>query len=393
MAVPPNLVGFVEAAGLPTTVGYGPDSQKQLQGDVFERPDALTAATPADWVKLGNPLIALRKARAAATRGWAEMSDVLLSLAEDADVMVTGTAYQEIAANVAEYRGIPLAEVHYFPVRANTQVMPLPLPARLVRGGYAMGEWLHWRLLKPAEAEQRRTLGLPRATTRPVARIVGAGTLEIQAYDTVFFPGLAAEWGERRPLIGSMTLQMPTDVDAEVAAWIAAGSPPIYFGFGSMPIDSPADTVRLISDVCRELGERALICAGFSDFDDAADGPVKIVRSVNHAAVFGSCRAVVHHGGAGTTAAGIRAGVPTLVLWVAAEQPLWGKQIERLGIGTSRRFSATTRDSLLADLRVVLSPQIAERSRLLATQMSAASASVSRAADLLEETARNRDPR
>jgi len=389
MAVPPNLVGFVESAGLPATIGYGPDSQKQLQGDVFERPDALTAAGPADWIRLGNPLLALRKARAAATRGWAEMSDALLSMSNGADLMVTGTAYQEIAANVAEFRGLPLAEVHYFPVRANTQVVKLPSP--VATATYSMGEWLHWRLLKPAESEQRRALRLPVATTRPVARIVSAGSLEIQAYDKIFFPGLADEWGPRRPLVGSMTLQLPTEVDDDVTSWIAAGTPPIYFGFGSMPIDSPADAVRMISDVCAELGERALICAGFSEFDGiATDGHVKVVASVNHAAVFPTCRAVVHHGGAGTTAAGIRAGVPTLVLWVAAEQPLWGKQIERLGIGASRRFSASTRYSLLSDLQAVLAPQIAERSRLLSTQMSPAAGSVAAAADLLEETARNR---
>jgi UDP:flavonoid glycosyltransferase YjiC (YdhE family) len=391
MAVPPNLVGFVESAGLRTTIRYGPDSQQQLQGDVFERPDALTAAGPADWVRLGNPLKALRKARAAATRGWSDMSEALLGLADGADLMVTGTAYQEIAANVAEYRGVPLAEVHYFPVRANTQVLPVRLPSPLVNAAYSMGEWMHWQLLKPAEAQQRRALGLPPASTRPVARIVAAGAMEIQAYDKVFFPGLADEWGERRPLVGSMTLQLPTAVDSEVESWIAAGRPPIYFGFGSMPIDSPADTVRLISDVCSELGERALICAGFSDFDDTATAEhVKVVASVNHAAVFPACRAAVHHGGAGTTAAGIRAGVPTLVLWVAAEQPLWGKQVERLGVGTSRRFSASTRDSLVEDLRAVLSPQTADRARLLAGRMSPAATSVATAADLLEQTARNR---
>ncbi|MCX2930201.1 glycosyltransferase [Mycobacterium sp. CVI_P3] len=391
MAVPPNLVGFVESAGLPATVGYGPDSQKQLQGDVFERPDALTAASPGDWVRLGNPLIALRKARAAATRGWAEMSDTLVTLTDGADLIVTGTAYQEIAANVAELRGLPLAEVHYFPVRANTAVLPLRLPAAAVKAAYAVGEWLHWRLLKPAETEQRRALGLPAATTRPVARIVAAGALEIQAYDKVFFPGLADEWGDRRPLVGSLTLQLPTEVDGEVSSWIAAGSPPIYFGFGSMPLDSPGDAVRMITDVCDELGERALICAGFSEFDDTATaGHVKLVASVNHAAVFGSCRAVVHHGGAGTTAAGLRAGVPTLVLWVAAEQPLWGKQVDRLGVGRSRRFSASTADSLLDDLRAVLAPEMAERARLLAARMSPVATSVATAADLLEETARNR---
>lgn len=389
MAVPPNLVQFVRSAGLPETVAYGPDSQQQLQGDVFERPDALTAASPSDWLKLGNPLDALRKARAAATRGWPEMSSTLSAMADGADLIVTGTAYQEIAANIADYQRIPMAEVHYFPVRANTRVLPVRLPLPMVAKGYAIGEWLYWRLLKPAEDEQRRALGLPRARCRPVARIVDRGTLEIQAYDPVFFPGLAEEWGDRRPLVGSMTLQMPTAIDEEVAAWVAAGSPPIYFGFGSMPLDSPADAVRMISEVTAELGERALICAGFSEFDGIeAPVHVKVVGSVNHAAVFPTCRAVVHHGGAGTTAAGVRAGVPTLVLWVAAEQPLWGKQIQRLGIGTVRRFAATTRESLAADLRTVLAAEVAGRARQVGAAMATPSDSVTAAADLLEKAAR-----
>lgn len=388
MAVPPNLVQFVESVGL-HAVGYGPDSQKQLQGDIFERPDALTAASPADWVRLGNPLNALRKARDAATRGWDEMSQTLVLMAERADLIVTGTAYQEIAGNVAEFHGLPLAEVHYFPVRASRQVLPVRLPRALVAAGYAAGERAHWQLLKPAEARQRRVLGLRPATTSPVARIVAGGALEIQAYDPVFFPGLAAEWGDRRPLIGSMTLQMPTQIDNEVASWVAKGTPPIYFGFGSMPIDSPADAVSLIRDVCSELGERALICAGVSAFaETGATDDVMVVTAVNHSAVFPACRAVVHHGGAGTTAAGLRAGIPTLVLWVAAEQPLWGKQVQRLGVGTYRRFSATTRASLLADLRTVLSPDTAQRARLLAGTMSRPSDSVAGAADLLEEAAR-----
>lgn len=389
-AVPPNLVGFVESVGLRAT-SYGPDSQQQLRGDVFERPDALTAATPSDWLRLGNPLNALRKARAAATCGWEEMSHTLSSLAAGADLVVTGTAYQEIAGNVSEALGIPLAEVHYFPVRANTSVLPIRLPARVVRGAYAAGEWMHWQLLRPAESRQRRTLGLPSATTRPVARIVGRGSVELQAYDPVFFPALAQEWSaRRRPVIGSMTLQLPTAVDDDVESWIASGPDPVYFGFGSMPVDDFTATSALIREVCATLGTRALICAGSSASDDvtADTDAVKIVTAVNHAAVFPRCRAVVHHGGAGTTAAGLRAGVPTLVLWVAAEQPLWGKQVERLGVGTYRRLSVTTAETLLADLRVVLAHGTSERARALAEQMTRPSDSVATAADLLEGVAR-----
>jgi len=389
MAVPPNHVRFIESAGLPDVHAYGPDSQRQLQGDVFSRPDALTAATASDWMAVRNPLTAIRKAREAATEGWAEMSRTLTAMAGGADLILAGTAYQEIAANVAEFHGLPLAELHYFPVRANSYVLPVPLPPRVLRPVWSATEWFHWRFLKPAEDEQRRALGLPKASTRAVRRIVEGGALEIQAYDEVFFPGLTDEWRGRRPLVGSLTLEMPTDADDEVASWITAGPPPIYFGFGSMPVEAPADAVRMITEVCTELGERALICSGALELGDIGEShQVKVVPSANHAAAFPACRAIVHHGGAGTTAAGVRAGVPTVVLWVAAEQPLWGNQLKRLGIGTSRRFSATTRDSLLADLRTVLQPGYTTRARDIAAAVTKPAVSVAAAADLLEDAAR-----
>lgn len=385
MAVPPNLVPFARDAGLPDVTAYGPDSQRQLQGDVFERPDALTAATPADWLRLGNPVAALRKARAAATAGWPEMNRTLLALTEGAHRIVSGTAYQEIVANVAERHRIPLAEIHYFPVRANNAALPVRLPAGLLRAGWSAGEWSYWRLVKPAEDRQRRELGLPPASTRAVQRIVESGALELQAYDPVFFPGLATEWRRTRPLIGSLTLQQPTEVDEEVAAWIGAGAPPVYFGFGSMPVENPGHTLEMVTRVCAELGERALVCSGATDFGSSpAAAHVHLVASVNHAAVFPACRAVVHHGGAGTTAAGVRAGVPALVLWVAAEQPLWGRQLTRLGIGRSRRFTATTDTNLRDDLRAVLDAGTARRAREVATRMIPAAVSVGTAADLIE---------
>lgn len=383
LAVPPNLVDFVASAGLPPAVPYGVDSQQQLDADIFRK-----------YWKIQNPLTALRELREYITQGWTEMSATLTPLAEGADLILTGTTYQEVAANVAEHYGIPLAAFHYFPARANSQALPVPLPPQLVRPVWAVAEWAHWRALKEADDAQRRALGLPKATVRAVRRIVDSGALEIQAYDEVFFPRLAEEWGDRRPLIGSMRVELGTATDDEVMSWIAAGKPPIYFGFGSMPVQSPDDAVAMITDVCAQLGERALISKGVWDLNevtlDAQGDHVKLVNAVNHAAVFPLCRAVVHHGGSGTTAAGVRAGVPTLILWVGADQPVWAAQIKRLKVGTGLRFSRTTRDSLLAALRTVLQPRYVVSARDVATQMTKPADSVCTAADLLEEAVRSR---
>lgn len=146
-------------------------------------------------------------------------------------------------------------------------------------------------------------------------------------------------------------MELTTEADDDVMSWIHAGTPPICFGFGSMPVESPADTVEMISSACTQLGERALICAGRSDFGGVplADH-VKVVGPVNYATIFPACRAVVHHGGSGTTAASLRAGVPTLILSMDANQTIWGAQLKRLKVGTTRRFSATDRKSLVEDL-------------------------------------------
>lgn len=379
-AVPPNLVSFVEKAGIAPVVPYGVDSQQQLDADIFRR-----------YWTIRNPITALRELRRYLTQGWAEMSTTLTSLGDGAELLLTGTTYQEVAANVAEYYAIPLAALHYFPARANSRALPIRLPPRLIRSVMTAAEWAYWRVLKDAEDAQRRELGLPKATVHSVRRIVQGGALEIQAYDELFFPGLAEEWCGRRPFVGSMTMESGTDTDDEVASWIAGSKPPIYFGFGSMPVPSPSDTIALITQVCAELGERALICTGAWDAADISHTDhVKLVRTVNHAEVFPDCRAVVHHGGAGTTTAGIRAGVPTLILWIGADQPIWGTQIKRLGVGTSRRFSRMTHDSLLAALRSVLAPHYASRAGAVADQITKPATSVSMTADLLEDAVRDR---
>ena len=387
MAVAPDMVGFVESAGL-TAVAYGIPTRPWQ--DVHR--DFLGLLLGRFWKT--RDLIALgRRDWRLFTQCWKEMSSTLTSLAEGADLLLTGVLAEDAAANVAEYYGIPLATLHFAPMRpnaANESVMP----AAWGRAAGSLFDWLAWRLTKRLEDVQRRALGLPKARGPVSRRMTERGSLEIQAYDEVCFPGLAAEWAKRngqRPFVGALTMELPTEADEEAASWISAGTPPIYFGFGSMPVESPADLLVVISGVCAQLGERALVCSGWSDFCDLPHfDHVKMVGAVNHAAIFPSCRAVVHHGGAGTTAASLRAGVPTLILSIWAEQALWADVVKRLNVGTARRFSATTRETLLEDLRTILAPRYAARAREVATQMTKPAESVAAAGDLVEKFARLR---
>jgi UDP:flavonoid glycosyltransferase YjiC (YdhE family) len=383
MAVPPDLVSFAEAAGL-ATVPYGPIVEALLNEDFVRN----------FWTQLfRNPIRSLRELWEPIARYWGETSATLTSLADGADLLSTGLNFEQAAANVAEYYDIPLIALHHFPMRANGQLVP-SLPSPLVRSAGTLSEWLFWRSTHKVEDTQRRELGLPKATGPSPRRIAERKSLEIQAYDEFCFPGLAAEWAKwdgRRPFIGTLTMELTTDADDEVASWSAAGTPPICFATGSIPVESPADTVEMISAACAQLGERALVCFGGTDFSHLPHfDHVKVVGPVNYAATFPACRAVVHHGGSGTTAASLRAGIPTLILWSSADQPYWGNQLKRLKVGTARRFSTTTRESLVADLRRILAPQYAIRARELAPRMTTPAKSVAKAADLFEDAVRRK---
>ncbi|PHO81798.1 hypothetical protein B6F61_08810 [Mycobacterium tuberculosis variant bovis] len=381
MAVPPNLIEFVESAGL-TGVAYGPDSDEQIN---------TVAAFVRNLTRAQNPLNLARAVKELFVEGWAEMGTTLTTLADGADLVMTGQTYHGVAANVAEYYDIPAAALHHFPMQVNGQIAipSIPTPATLVRATMKVSWRLYAYVSKDADRAQRRELGLPPAPAPAVRRLAERGAPEIQAYDPVFFPGLAAEWSDRRPFVGPLTMELHSEPNEELESWIAAGTPPIYFGFGSTPIGSLADRVAMISAACAELGERALICSGPSDATGIPQfDHVKVVRVVSHAAVFPTCRAVVHHGGAGTTAAGLRAGIPTLILWVTSDQPIWAAQIKQLKVGRGRRFSSATKESLIADLRTILAPDYVTRAREIASRMTKPAASVTATADLLEDAAR-----
>jgi UDP:flavonoid glycosyltransferase YjiC (YdhE family) len=391
MAVPPNLVGFAEAAGL-AAVAYGLDSTPVL--DLQRKYFTCYSRTP--W-KVRELNRMARETEQFAAQCWADMTASLASAAGGADLLLTGLIFEQPAANVAECYDIPLVTLHYFPCRAHGQLLPF-LPSPLSRMAMTVNDWAAWRGTRKDEDAQRRELGLAAATRPAPRRIADRDSLEIQAYDQVCFPGLAAEWAKwngqqppRRPFVGALAMESPTDADEEVASWIAEGTPPIFFGFGSVPIGSPADTVALIGAACARLGERAVLGAGGTDFSDAPRfDHVKVVGQVNYATIFPMCRAVVHHGGAGTLAACLRAGVPQLILWTLPDQPFFAAALRRMKVGTGRRFSKTTERSLVADLRRILDPQYLHRARDIAPRITRPAESSAAAADLVEEFARLR---
>jgi sterol 3beta-glucosyltransferase len=133
---------------------------------------------------------------------------------------------------------------------------------------------------------------------------------------------------------------------AELTSFLSAGDPPLYVGFGSMGLGKrAAERGRTVLEAIRRVGTRAVIATGWGGIDVASpDDDILVVRDVPHTWLLPRTAAVIHHGGAGTTAAGLRAGRPTLICPFLGDQGFWGERVHSLGAGPRalplRRLSA-----------------------------------------------------
>jgi sterol 3beta-glucosyltransferase len=156
--------------------------------------------------------------------------------------------------------------------------------------------------------------------------------------------------------------------------WLDAGPPPVFLGFGSMPILDPAPVLEMAIEAARRARVRVLIGAGWTEFAGAAGGLpeyVQITDAIDHDWLFPRCQAVVHHGGTGTTGAGLTAGRPTWIFSMFMDQPYWGSRVERLGVGGYDRFTRLSVRTLSTALEVLSREDVRRRADALGRRLRA----------------------
>ncbi|WP_331768263.1 glycosyltransferase [Embleya sp. NBC_00896] len=298
--------------------------------------------------------------------------DTVAAAAEGCDVLVaTGPLPATAGArSVAEKLGIRYVHVSHQPVS-----LPSPYrrpPAR--RGRPLPSDVTDNRALWDLDARIANEMFGEELNTHRAA--IGLPPVDnVRDYAFTGHPWLAAD-----PILAPW---QPTDLDvvqtgawvlpderplpAELAAFLDAGTPPVYVGFGSTPMRDPKDVARVTIEAIRAQGCRVVISRGWADLapiDDRDD--CFVVGEVNHQALFRRVAAAVHHGSAGTTTTAARAGAPQVVVPQGADQPYFAGRVADLGIGAAHDGPTPTVESLSAALKTALTPETHARARAAA---------------------------
>jgi UDP:flavonoid glycosyltransferase YjiC (YdhE family) len=297
----------------------------------------------------------------------------LAEAAVGADVVV-GAGVQLGAPSVAERLGVPYRYVAYCPA-----IFPSGAHAPFTlewQPGSARANRLAWRLTL---ALMRRWPG--RAVDRERRRLGLAPVADIGRYVLSERPILAvdrelAEVPADAPVpVDQVPCLHPFEAEAlpaKLEAFLEAGPPPVYLGFGSMTDPRPHETTRALLEAVAALGVRAVIARGWAGLGDGPlPGDVFVTGPVAHAALFPRTAAVVHHGGAGTTATAARAGAPQVLMPHVLDQYYWARRVERLGLGPPavRRRDFTPARLAQAIGEAVSNEVLAERARELGERL------------------------
>ncbi|MFN8529359.1 MAG: glycosyltransferase [Anaerolineae bacterium] len=266
------------------------------------------------------------------------------ALFEGTDLIVAGLGGLS-AYSIAEKLGVPLIQAYVFPITP-TREFPSPLTPSLPMGGalgglpnrlsFAAMQQMLWQSGRLADVTIRRELGMSRS---PMFGHYGALKRRrvpvLYGYSSHVLPR-PSDWDDRTLITGYWFLDPPADwtPPADLTAFLQAGTPPVYVGFGSMGNRDPEETTRIALEALKQSGQRGVLASGWggmsrSDLPDS----VYMLSSIPHSWLFPRTAAVVHHGGAGTTAAGLRAGVPTIIVPFFGDQPFWGQRAAALGVG------------------------------------------------------------
>jgi vancomycin aglycone glucosyltransferase len=362
MCISPNFVDWAKSLGL----------DARPMGVEMRAPPRGAGAAPAPTPEQ------LRKLRESMPDLITDQFDAIGAAVEGCDVIVGANAHQYAGPSIAERLGLGCVTAVYAPV-----AIPSPELAPPVMPGQAEATHLgieeRWRNNKKAwneRALERVNFNRGKLGLKPIDDVLDYTLTDHTwlAADAALAP-VPATPGRKIFQTGAWVLADRTPLPKELEGFLDSGDSPVLAGFGSMP--AAGDVSRPLIGAARAVGRRILVAkgwAGLEPIDDAAD--CFGLGDVSHDLLLPRVAAVVHHGGAGTTAAAARAGIPQVVAPMFGDQFYWAGRVVHLGLGAAAAHSTMTEESLTNALRQALDSTVEARARAFAGQVRADGATI-----------------
>ncbi|MFB9903658.1 glycosyltransferase [Allokutzneria oryzae] len=337
----------------------------------------LESAEGREWSRNGTKLSSLKAQLDISKKLMDSVADGVLAAAEGADVLLLQRGALINGYLAGKALGIPTAALELFPGVPTAEFGLTGL------GGKDLGRWGNWLLPRLA---LRVPTPIDGALKAFCARIglppMGIGRTRRMMFADQDYPVLhgfsrhvvprPADWPRGTDVVGYWWPERPPGwtAPAELVDFIQAGPPPVFLGFGSMAPGEGERLSEVVTETVRRTGVRAVVQAGWSGLTATGDD-VMCVESVPHDWLFPRMAAVVHHCGAGTTGAGVRAGVPVVPTPVLADQPFWANRLAKIGVSPGSVPFAELAAEPLAELvtKAVSDPAYRERAQSLAAKV------------------------
>jgi len=325
----------------------------------------------------------------------------LLTAVTGAELIISGTLTLLQSATISEKLNIPIIVANVNPVSASTKKFPhFFISSKVLPFGF-LNRYTFNLFFKTNQkaytadlSEWRNSLGLPANKSIVYNQLRKLKTPYLFGYSPNLLPK-PNDWGSNIAVSGVWKLDakyLPAETSSnDLADWLAAGSTPIYFGFGSMPVTNPEEVARMVNEICAELGVRAVLNAGWSKFENRENNLTDTVFFIKHTNLewlFPQCSIIVHHGGVGTAHISAESGTPTIICSIFADNPLWGERLETLKIGKHIKFKELTKVKLIAAIKALQNEEIKKRAKATAEHVKAENGLKS-ALDFLEANLKN----
>jgi sterol 3beta-glucosyltransferase len=288
-----------------------------------------------------NFLKILAQMRTEMKRYATTVAQILPGLLEGNDLIIAGMTAMLGVFSVAERLNIPLIQAYLFPFTP-TGEFPSPLTPKLPpigalnRLSFQVMRQMFWQSSKTADVMTRQQLGMAKGSVWGPYRAMAKNEMPVlYGYSRHVLPH-PQDWPETHRVTGYWFLDEPEGwrPPTDLLEFLKAGEPPVYIGFGSMNSRNPEEAGQIALKALELSGQRGIIASGWGGLKPAElPKNVHLISSLPHSWLFPQMAAVVHHGGVGTTAAGLRAGVPSVLIPFMGDQPFWGQRVAALGVG------------------------------------------------------------